>query len=74
MFQRLNRAEYARAVRDLLALDIDVSGLLPADTISAGFDNVSDSQMFSPTLMEALSARRQQGDVAGRRRLRRRVG
>ena len=53
VFQRLNRAEYARAVRDLLALDIDVSGLLPADTISAGFDNVSDSQMFSPTLMEA---------------------
>ncbi|MDH4066902.1 MAG: DUF1592 domain-containing protein, partial [Acidobacteriota bacterium] len=53
VFQRLNRAEYARAVRDLLDLDIDVSGLLPADTISAGFDNVADSQMFSPTLMEA---------------------
>jgi hypothetical protein len=53
VFQRLNRAEYQRAVRDLLALDIDVSGLLPADTISAGFDNVADSQMFSPTLMEA---------------------
>ncbi|MCC7179666.1 MAG: DUF1592 domain-containing protein [Acidobacteria bacterium] len=53
VFQRLNRAEYARAVRDLLAVDVDVSALLPADTISAGFDNVSDSQMFSPTLMEA---------------------
>ncbi|MCC7125486.1 MAG: DUF1592 domain-containing protein [Acidobacteria bacterium] len=53
VFQRLNRAEYSRAVRDLLALDIDVSGLLPADTLSAGFDNVSDSQMFSPTLMES---------------------
>jgi hypothetical protein len=53
VFQRLNRAEYQRAVHDLLALDIDVSGLLPADTISAGFDNVADSQMFSPTLMEA---------------------
>jgi hypothetical protein len=53
VFQRLNRAEYARAIRDLLALDIDVSGLLPADTISGGFDNVSDSQPFSPTLMEA---------------------
>ncbi len=52
-FQRLNRAEYARAVKDLLALDIDVSALLPADTISAGFDNVADSQTFSPTLMEA---------------------
>ena len=53
VFQRLNRAEYARAIRDLLALDIDVTGLLPADTISAGFDNVADSQMFSPTLLEA---------------------
>jgi mono/diheme cytochrome c family protein len=53
VFQRLNRAEYARAVRDLLAVDVDVPALLPADTISAGFDNVSDSQMFSPTLMEA---------------------
>jgi mono/diheme cytochrome c family protein len=53
VFQRLNRAEYGRAVRDLLALDIDVSGLLPADQLSAGFDNVADSQMFSPTLMEA---------------------
>lgn len=53
VFQRLNRAEYARAVRDLLALDIDVSALLPADQLSAGFDNVSDSQPFSPTLMEA---------------------
>jgi mono/diheme cytochrome c family protein len=53
VFQRLNRAEYARAIKDLLALDIDVSGLLPADQLSAGFDNVSDSQLFSPTLMEA---------------------
>jgi hypothetical protein len=53
VFQRLNRAEYARAVRDLLALDVDVTGLLPADQLSAGFDNVSDSQLFSPTLMEA---------------------
>jgi mono/diheme cytochrome c family protein len=53
VFQRLNRAEYGRAVRDLLALDIDVSALLPADTISAGFDNVADSQVFSPTLMES---------------------
>ncbi len=53
VFQRLNRAEYARSVRDLLALDVDVTGLLPADQLSAGFDNVSDSQLFSPTLMEA---------------------
>jgi mono/diheme cytochrome c family protein len=51
-FQRLNRAEYANAVRDLLALDIDVSTYLPPDTISHGFDNVADAQTFSPTLMD----------------------
>jgi hypothetical protein len=51
-FQRLNRAEYSRAVRDLLDLPIDVSPFLPADSISNGFDNVADAQSFSPTLME----------------------
>ena len=51
-FQRLNRVEYARAVKDLLALDVDVSGLLPPDSISQGFDNVADSQALSPALMD----------------------
>jgi mono/diheme cytochrome c family protein len=51
-FQRLNRAEYGNAVRDLLSLDIDVSTYLPPDTISHGFDNVADAQTFSPTLMD----------------------
>ena len=52
-FQRLNRAEYARAVKDMLGIDIDVAALLPADTISNGFDNVADSQAFSTTLLES---------------------
>jgi len=51
-FQRMNRAEYAAAVRDLLDLDVDVNAFLPPDTISHGFDNVADVQTFSPTLME----------------------
>jgi mono/diheme cytochrome c family protein len=51
-FQRLNRAEYARAVRALLNLDVDVNAFLPPDTISAGFDNIADAQAFSATLME----------------------
>ncbi len=51
-FQRLNRAEYGRAVRQLVGLDVDVTAFLPADTISNGFDNVADVQTFSPTLME----------------------
>ena len=51
-FQRLNRAEYARAVHDLLGLDVDVTAFLPPDTMSQGFDNVADVQTFSPTLLE----------------------
>ena len=51
-FQRLNRAEYARSIHDLLALDVDVDAYLPPDTISHGFDNVADVQGFSPAMME----------------------
>jgi hypothetical protein len=50
--QRLNRAEYTRAVKDLLAIDVDVNQFLPADTISDGFDNIADTQTISSTLME----------------------
>src|SRR5262245_10751046 len=50
--QRLNRAEYQRAVKDLLAVDIDVNAYLPSDTLSDGFDNIADSQTISSTLME----------------------
>src|SRR5262249_43503756 len=35
-FQRLNRAEYARAVHDLLGIDVDVNSFLPPDTMSSG--------------------------------------
>jgi len=51
-FQRLNRAEYGRAVKDLLNLDVDVTAYLPPDTISHSFDNVADAQSFSPTLLD----------------------
>ncbi len=51
-FQRLIRTEYARAVRDLLGVDIDASAFLPPDTISNSFDNVAETQSFSPALME----------------------
>jgi len=50
--QRLNRAEYQRAVKDLLAVDIDVTAFLPADTLSDGFDNIADAQTISATLMQ----------------------
>jgi hypothetical protein len=51
-FQRLNRAEYARAIEELLGLHLDVHAFLPPDTISNGFDTVADVQTFSPTLLE----------------------
>ncbi len=51
-FQRLNRAEYAAAIRAMFGLNIDVAGYLPADTISAGFDNIADVQMPSATVMQ----------------------
>jgi len=51
-FQRLNRAEYAQAIKDLLGLDVDVEAFLPADTISHNFDNIADVQTISATVLE----------------------
>ncbi len=50
--RRLNRAEYANAIRDLVGLNIDVSELLPPDSSAFGFDNIGDLLVFSPTLLE----------------------
>jgi cytochrome c553 len=52
-FQRLNRAEYAQSIHDLLALDVNAGDYLPLDTKSANFDNVADAQLLSPTLMQS---------------------
>ena len=49
---RLNRAEYANAIRDLLAVDLDVSDLLPTDGADFGFDNIATSLKTSPLLLE----------------------
>jgi cytochrome c551/c552 len=53
---RLNRAEYSNAIRDLLALDVDVSALLPPDDSTAGFDNIADVLGVSPALIEGYVA------------------
>jgi hypothetical protein len=50
-FRRLNRTEYQNAIRDLLALDVDASALLPSDESSHGFDNVTVGDL-SPTLLD----------------------
>ena len=63
--QRLNRAEYKNAIRDLLALDIDVTSMLPPDTASFGFDNNADALTLSPALTERyLSAAAKISQVA----------
>jgi mono/diheme cytochrome c family protein len=49
---RLNRTEYANAIRDLLAIDVDVKTLLPADSSNEGFDNLADALGISPSLIQ----------------------
>ncbi len=50
--QRLSRVEYARAVHDLLDLDVDGSALLPPDTVPASSAEVADGDSLSPAVME----------------------
>ena len=52
VLHRMNRAEYANAIRDLLALEVDAAGLLPPDDSAYGFDNISDALGLSPALQE----------------------
>jgi len=49
---RLNRAEYANAMRDLFGLDVEVSTLLPNDDISEGFDNIASALKVSPSFLD----------------------
>ena len=53
MFQRLNRVEYQRSIREILDLDVDPGKWLPLDTKSANFDNVADVQLPSATTFDA---------------------
>jgi mono/diheme cytochrome c family protein len=53
---RLNRTEYANAIADLLALDVDVKALLPKDDESDGFDNVANVLKVSPSFLEQYIA------------------
>src|SRR5687768_2216795 len=53
---RLNRAEYANAIRDLLAVDIDVTAMLPPDDSAAGFDNNADVLGVSPAHIEGYAS------------------
>ena len=55
---RLNRAEDANAIRDLLALEVDPATLLPPDDSADGFDNNADVLSVSPVLLERTCRRR----------------
>ena len=62
---RLNRTEYANAIRDLLGLEVDGRALLPPDDADLGFDNMADILSVSPALLERyLSAARKIGRLA----------
>ncbi len=62
---RLNRAEYANAIRDLLSLEVDASTLLPPDDSADGFDNNATQLGVSPALLERyLSAAAYISEVA----------
>jgi hypothetical protein len=52
VLHRLNRTEYANAVRDLLGVTVDVADLLPSDGGDFGFDNVATALTTSPLLLE----------------------
>ena len=55
VLHRLNRTEYANAIRDLFDLEIDAAALLPPDDSANGFDNIAGSLTISPTLLEAYA-------------------
>lgn len=49
---RLNRKEYANVVRDLLAVEVDASELLPQDELVEHFDNIASGLQVSPSFIE----------------------
>jgi mono/diheme cytochrome c family protein len=65
VIRRLNRTEYANAVRDLLHLDFPYTDELPQDTVAGGFDNIGDALSMSPLLLETyLKVARRVSDLA----------
>jgi len=68
VLHRLNRKEYANAIRDLLALEIDATQLLPQDEILGGFDNIASALQVSPSFIEqyVIAARAVAQQAVGR--------
>ena len=62
---RLNRAEYANAMKDVLGVDVDAAALLPRDDISDGFDNIASVLKVSPSFLDQyISAAREVSRMA----------
>ena len=49
---RLNRAEYANAMRDIFGIDVDAAALLASDDISGSFDNIANALKVSPSFLD----------------------
>jgi len=65
VIRRLNRTEYANAIRDILHLDVPLAAELPQDQLAAGFDNIADALSMSPLLLERyLKVARRVSDLA----------
>ncbi len=65
VIRRLNRAEYANAIRDILALELPIASQLPPDGQASGFDNIGDALSMSPLLLEGyLKAARRVSQLA----------
>jgi hypothetical protein len=65
VLHRLNRTEYANAVRDLLGVKVDVADLLPSDGGDFGFDNIASALKVTPMLLEGyLTAALRISDLA----------
>jgi mono/diheme cytochrome c family protein len=65
VLHRLNRTEYANAIRDLLGVEVDVTDLLPSDGGDFGFDNIATALTTSPLLLERyLTAALRVADLA----------
>ena len=56
VLHRLNRREYANAIRDLLDMDVDAEALLPRDDLSGVFDNVAEVLKVTPSFLEQYLA------------------
>jgi hypothetical protein len=65
VIHRLNRTEYANAIRDLLGLQLPLAAELPQDQSAAGFDNIADALSLSPLLLERyLKVARRVSEIA----------